>query len=121
CFPVLKIFGHTLIKLPSALLHFVPFFNNLRVPTRWGILLNLFLGLYLVRAAYLTLSEKQNRWAALGLLLLVALEYLPRTYSFFPENTYARMAAEAGKQPGEVLLTLPFGVRDGYRQEGVQD
>ena len=33
--PTLRIYGHDGLNLPTALLHFIPFFNNIRCPTRW--------------------------------------------------------------------------------------
>lgn len=121
CFPVLKLFGHTLLKLPTALLHYIPFLNNIRVPTRWGILLYLFLSLFVVRVYFIHLSKKQNTLLALVLLLFIVLEYWPKPYAFFPEKDYTTTAKLIQSQEGEVLLTLPFGVRDGYKMIGEQD
>lgn len=121
CFPVLKLFGHTLLKLPTALLHYIPFLNNIRVPTRWGILVYLFMSLYLVRVYFIHLSKRQNTTFALVLLLVLVLEYWPKPYAFFPSQDYTASAELIKKQEGEVLLTIPFGVRDGYRMLGEQD
>ncbi|HCS20037.1 MAG TPA: hypothetical protein DIW47_05650 [Bacteroidetes bacterium] len=121
CFPVLKLFGITLLKLPSALLHYIPFLNNIRVPTRWGILLYLFLSLYLVRVYFIHLSKRQNTILTLVLLLFLVLEYWPKPYAFFPSKDYTTTAELIKKQKGEVLLTIPFGARDGYRMIGEQD
>lgn len=121
CFPVLKIFGHTLLKLPTALLHYIPFLNNIRVPTRWGILLYLFLSLFLVRVWFVHLNKKHNTLVALALLLLCVIEYRPKPYALFPTKDYGTTAEWIKSQKGEVLLTLPFGVRDGYKMIGEQD
>lgn len=121
CFPVLKLFGHTLLKLPTALLHYIPFLNNIRVPTRWGILVYLFMSLYLVRVYFIHHTKKQNGILAVILLLLCIAEYWPKTYMLFPTKDYTATAGLIKDQEGEVLLTLPFGVRDGYRMIGEQD
>lgn len=133
CFPVFKLFGHTLLKLPTALLHYIPFLNNIRVPTRWGILVYLFLGLYTVRVW--RYRKYQGLVFAL-LLIAVVTEYFPSTYSVFPTNQSSEhrigdpyhgdpdidvVTPLLEKEEGKVLLTLPFGVRDGYRQIGFQD
>ncbi|MHB1278711.1 MAG: hypothetical protein ACYC1Q_09945 [Bacteroidia bacterium] len=121
CFPVLKLFGHTLLKLPTALLHYIPFLNNIRVPTRWGILVYLFTSLYLIRVYFIHLNKRQNQLFTALLLILCIAEYWPKPYALFPTKDYTTSARLIKAQQGEVLLTLPFGVRDGYRMIGQQD
>jgi len=121
CFPVLKVFGHTILKLPSALLHYIPFLNNIRVPTRWAILLYLFTGLFVVRMFELGLNSKQRLIAFSLVLVALVAEYWPTTYQRFPQHDYTVDALLIQKQEGEVLMTLPFGVRDGYKEIGEQD
>ena len=121
CLPVLKVFGHSLIKLPSALLHYIPFLNNVRVPTRWGMLLFLFLPLYVSRVYSLRFVRVQANWIAGILLLLTLVEYRPSEYLRFPETDYNKTAERIKKEEGEVLLTLPLGVRDGFTQIGEVD
>jgi len=121
CFPVFKLFGHTLLKLPSALLHYIPFLNNIRVPTRWAILLYLFAGLFLVRIFEIGLSSKQRLIAFSLLLLTLVAEYWPKTYERFPQQDYSADAQLIREQEGEVVMTIPFGVRDGFKEIGKQD
>jgi len=121
CFPALKVFGHTLLKLPSALLHYIPFLNNIRVPTRWSILLFLFTGLFVARMFEVGIAAKWRSMAFLILSLALFIEYWPKTYQFFPEQDYTEAARQIKAQEGEVLMTLPFGVRDGFKMIGEQD
>lgn len=118
CFPVLKVGGHTLLKLPTAFFHYVPFLNNLRVPTRWGMLLFLFLPLFIG----LVLSKEggfKTRILPYLLLILCAIEFKPNSYQLFPKNdSHQTLAKQIAELPGEVLLTFPFGVRDGYQMLG---
>lgn len=121
CFPVLKVFGITLLKLPSALLHYVPFLNNIRVPTRWAILVYLFAMLFLVRMFELGLSTKRRNWAFSILILALVFEYWPNTYLRFPASPVDEHVELIKAEKGEVLMTLPFGVRDGFKMIGEQD
>lgn len=121
CFPVLKVFGVTLLKLPSALLHYVPFLNNIRVPTRWAILVYLFAALFLVRIFEIGIKSNKRNLVFGILLLVLVVEYWPRTYSRFPAAPADENVELIKAEKGDVLMTLPFGVRDGFKMIGEQD
>lgn len=122
CLPSLRFFGHTIIKTPSAFLHYIPFLNHLRVPTRWAMLLYLFIPIF----CFLVLS-KNDYWrksitlsaALLGLLLFI--EYFPKPYAFFNKNHDIENALALKALPGDVMLHLPLGLSDGYKALGNGD
>ncbi|MBI1221233.1 MAG: hypothetical protein GC180_01410 [Bacteroidetes bacterium] len=121
CFPVVKLFGHTFLKLPSAFLHFIPFVNNVRVPGRWIMFLYLFLPLFLIRVYGSRFSGFKREGIFLLLTLVLIAEHLPKAFDFFPQEVDRARMETIKKMPGQVLLPVPFGVRDGYRMIGQQD
>lgn len=121
CFPVLKVFGHTLLKLPSALIHYVPFFNNVRVPSRWIVMVLLFAGLFLYRIYAVHWSVKKGERVFLILFLVLVFEYWPKSYALFLDDVNTAKIELIKQETGEVVMPIPFGVRDGYRMIGEQD
>lgn len=122
CLPSLRLFGHTLIKTPTAFFHFVPFLNNLRVPTRWAMLLYLFIPIF----CFLVLSKNafwRNRITQIAIFLglLLFIEYFPKPYEFFNKNHDKVNALALKELPGNVMVHLPFGLSDGYKAVGNGD
>jgi hypothetical protein len=120
--PATRVYGHDRLHLPTALLHFVPFFNNIRCPTRWIMMVGLFLPI-------LTFSALEAAWTprlaaasrtALSLLLagLVLFEYWPTPYERTSPATVPRVYHEVAKLPGKTLIPVPLGIASGYREVG---
>ncbi|MBF9143080.1 hypothetical protein [Hymenobacter properus] len=120
--PALRIYGHDRLHLPTALLHFIPFFNNIRCPTRWIMMVGLFLPI-------LTFSALEAAWparlhatarTALGLVLvgLVLFEYWPRPYDRSSRAAVPRVFHEVARMPGKTLIPVPLGASSGNRLLG---
>jgi hypothetical protein len=120
--PAMRVYGHDRLHPPTALLHFIPFINNIRCPTRWIMMVGLFLPI-------LTFSALEAAWAQrlhatsrtlLGLLLagLVLFEYWPKSYERTSAAAVPRVFHEVAKLPGKTMIPVPIGVSSGYRQVG---
>lgn len=120
--PTIKLLGHSILRSPTGLVHFVPFLNNIRCPTRHVLLLTLLLPL----ATLLGLEQwwqarsTKWRWPAVGLLaLLLGLEFQPRPFPLVRLADVPAAYAVAAALPGAVLYPIPVGLLDGYRQVGI--
>ncbi|MBD2723444.1 hypothetical protein [Hymenobacter armeniacus] len=120
--PATRVYGHDRLHLPTAFLHFIPFFNNIRCPTRWVMMVGLLLPI-------LTFSALEAAWkprlhatsrTALSLLLigLVLFEYWPRPYERTSRAAVPRVFHEVAKLPGNTLIPVPLGIASGYREVG---
>lgn len=120
--PTVKFLGHTLVRPITGLVHFVPFLNNIRCPTRHVLLLTLLLPL----ATFLRLERGWPRWSGGGRLALagllsglVGLEFQPRAFPLVRVADVPAAYAVAATRPGPVLYPIPVGLLDGYRQLGI--
>ncbi|TGE15656.1 hypothetical protein [Hymenobacter elongatus] len=120
--PALRVLGHVKLNLPTSLLHFVPFFNNIRCPTRWVLMVSLLLpivGFGALEAAWDAARRPVARGLLSGLLLVVvAVEFWPVAPPLDSSRTLPAAFQAVAKLPGETLFTLPFGLIDGYQQVG---
>ena len=119
--PTIKLLGHSILRSPTGLVHFVPFLNNIRCPTRHVLLLTLLLPL----ATLLGLEQwwqarpAKWRWPLVGLLgLLLGIEFQPRPFPLVRVADVPAAYTAAAALPGAVLYSIPVGLLDGYRQVG---
>ena len=119
--PVVKIMGHTIVRPPTGLVHYLPFLNNIRCPTRYVLLLTLLLPM----ATFIGLERWWQtrpvgwRLPLVGLLsLLIGLEFQPRAYPLIREAAVPAAYTVAAALPGPLLYPIPVGLLDGYRQVG---
>jgi hypothetical protein len=118
--PFVRVAGvDTGIPAPFALLRYVPFFSNARIPGRAMIVVQL-------AAAVLTamvLARRSPTWrgCAAWLMLLIA-EAVPHPSPLYalPQTDAVDAALLAAPGPGTVL-TLPAGIRDGFGMVGGVD
>jgi hypothetical protein len=116
--PYLTVLGHeTGILLPQAIAHFVPVINNARIPGRAMVMVSCALCLLLA----LRLSRQPARRTAgvSGLLLILAIGEsiaapLP-TIALPPTDSYAAIAND---RTNLAVLSIPFGMRDGFGEYG---
>ena len=120
--PVIKLFGHNILRSPTGLVHFVPFLNNIRCPTRHVLLLSLLLPL----ATFIGLEQWWQarptgwRWPLVALLgLLLGLEFQPRPFPLVRVADVPAAYTVAAALPGSALYPIPVGLLDGYRQLGI--
>ena len=119
--PELRWDGHDLFRLPTSLVHFVPFFNNIRCPTRLVLPAALLLPLLAAVGADQWLRTRPAAWGwvlPLGLLAGVFAEYRLQTYPLTRADSTPPAYRLAGRAPGPVLFPIPLGLSDGNRQLG---
>ncbi len=120
--PELRVFGQGGLRLPTGLLHYVPFFNNIRCPTRHVSFVALLLPLVAFGSVQAWLNARlrpMSQWvAATGLLAVVLLEFQPVTPSVRTVADVPRVYQVAATLPGATVFPVPFGLLDGYRQVG---
>ncbi|WBO84267.1 glycosyltransferase family protein [Hymenobacter yonginensis] len=120
--PALRVLGHIKLNLPNGLLHFIPFFNNIRCPTRWVLMVTLLLpivGFGALEAAWDASHRPVLRALLSGVLVLVVLvEFWPVPPPLDSSRKMPAAYRAVAALPGEALFTVPFGLVDGYRQLG---
>lgn len=120
--PELRVFGKGLLRLPTGLLHYVPFFNNIRCPTRHVAYVSLLLPLVAVAGLDTWLRNRLRptaQWAVgSALLAVMVLEYQPQAQPLLRATDMPAAYRIAAALPGETLFSVPFGLLDGYQQQG---
>ncbi|GAB3827403.1 hypothetical protein [Hymenobacter jeollabukensis] len=123
--PAVRVFGKEVLRLPTGLLHYVPFFNNIRCPTRHVAYLSLLLPIVVFAALDPWLRARLRPAARLGvsvgLLGLVLLELQPKAQPLLKLADVPAAYLAAAQLPGDVLFPVPFGLLDGYRKVGQMD
>lgn len=117
--PYLTILGQNLgLLLPQALAQVVPIVNNARIPGRAMAMVHLAVAVS-IAAAVAAGRPRLSGWAMAGLAALAIAESaaapLPLV-ALDPPGVYAEIARRP--QDGAVL-TIPFGVRDGFGEKGL--
>jgi hypothetical protein len=117
--PYLTVLGHNVgLLLPQALAQVVPILNNARIPGRAMAMVHLAV-VIAIAAAVTARRPRSSAWALAGLGALAIAESaaapLPLT-ALEPPGVYADLARRP--QDGAVL-TIPFGIRDGFGEKGL--
>ena len=117
--PYLDVAGyHSGILLPKALAHLLPFVNNARIPGRAMAVCALAL-LVAFSVAFSRTPRRPGSLVLIGLIVLAISESIAAPLPLArldPPGVYADIAA--GSNAGSVL-TIPFGVRDGFGEKGM--
>ena len=120
--PKIQFFSNRIIYSPLSFLHFIPFINKIRCPTRFELMLLLFLPIvvfYIWDQKILSKFAKkyQNGFLVLTFLVLF-FEYYPKEYPLLKYNEIPKVYSALEKKDGDVLLPIRFGVLSGYHSEG---
>lgn len=118
--PDLKIGGKSIFNLPVSFFHYIPFFNNIRSPTRilpMVAISFLPIGLYVI-STFVKKRNLLNAGVGFGLIFLLVLEYKPVHYPIINVNNVPAIIHKLSKMPDGNLLQIPFGVRDGFIEKG---
>lgn len=118
--PDLKFGGKSLLNLPVSFFHYIPFFNNIRSPTRMLPIVGLVLmpvSLYAL-SSLINSRRKLNLVLSFGLLFLLAFEYKPVHNPIIKVREVPEIISKLHDMPQGILLHIPFGVRDGFIEQG---
>ncbi|MBC7451335.1 MAG: hypothetical protein H7259_07575, partial [Cytophagales bacterium] len=125
CIPRLTVGGINIIYLPNALLHFTPFFNNLRCPARIEVLIFLLIPLC---GTWMMYSASTDSWLfryknniCCLLIVFSIIELMPHRQPMLLSKDIPLIMKDIQSMEGKVFITIPLGVRDGMRDEGFID
>jgi hypothetical protein len=106
----LHVAGHSTIPMPDAALSQLPFFNNVRTPSRAIVFVYMFLAIGIGQAFALAWRHRQRPMARWGMAAVAAMMVL----DFFPAGSLAM--AQVGCSPGLAIIRddpeRDFGVLD---------
>ena len=118
--PYLMVLGHnTGLLLPQALAHVIPLVNNARIPARALVVCALAMAIVIAAALSSSSPRQIPRWMLWTLLVFAIGESIGAPLPLAaipPAGVYADVAAS--RESGAVL-TVPFGVRDGFGEKGL--
>ncbi len=118
CFPEFKIFGHRLFYNVFGLIYYIPFLNNVRTPPRYELMfMVLFLPVLMKQLSALWFSILNRSIILLASLFLV-LEYYPKPTGLMDVRNVPMVYHVLKSRPKGALLPIPFGFRDGIREDG---
>jgi len=118
--PDLKFGGKSLFNLPLSFFHYIPFFNNIRSPTRMLPMVALCfmpLGLYVI-SSLISRRPQLNYVIGFVLIMLLVIEYKPVNYPIVKVSAVPEVINKLKIMPSGNLLYIPFGVRDGFIEQG---
>lgn len=119
-FPVIKWDGKNLLYLPTSFTHYFPVLDQFRAP---GRMFEMFLIASLV-FVFTVIEGVQWKYEwikipVMGLFVSVFIfEHALQTKQFLGKESLSPSSADMRYLQGETTLTLPFGVRDGFRMIG---
>ncbi|MCO6495037.1 MAG: hypothetical protein J5I91_05070 [Bacteroidetes bacterium] len=115
CVPAVRVFNIFLFNMPTASLHFIPFFNHIHVPTRFVVMACLFLPIIIVH--YFKNHSYSHYFFAI-LLSVLFVEYYPKPYSTLSERDVPDWVYELKESDAELVIPVPTGLRDGIKGFG---
>ncbi|MSQ79555.1 MAG: hypothetical protein EXR21_07765 [Flavobacteriaceae bacterium] len=120
--PSVNFFGYRLFYPPTALAHFIPFFNNIRCPTRILSLLHFTLPLCCMLVIIPILVEKWgNRFVNTFLAVLLLFSFLDlkaKTFNTLGKADMPQAIKKLAASAEGTLLTIPTGITDGMKSVG---
>lgn len=119
--PVLKVLGHFLFYLPTAIFHYIPFFNNVRVITRIFILFSLLFPIVVMWFYHNSVQWKFKNILPVIVLVVLWFEFTPPKYDVIDSQTTPTEIAQLHSIKGNVVLPIPAGLRDGFTQIGLNN
>lgn len=142
--PVFKVNGKDWFYFPTGIIHFIPFVNNVRAPSRFIEMLFLLIPIYIfIKVESNTLLNKTAQILAVSLFLIITIENklyaksivkysnnptlnydsVYRDNSFMYKMNSVNMVDEQMQinkiiPQGSAVVNIPFGVRDGFKGFG---
>ena len=118
--PYLDVAGHhSGILLPQALGHVIPLINNARIPGRAMAVCALALAVVIAGALSTPARRPRSSWMIALLVALALVESLAAPLPLAPIGAPGVYANIAVSNNAGSVLTIPFGVRDGFGEKGL--
>lgn len=120
--PVLYIGSLKIIYNPTAIIHFIPFFNNIRCNTRAVMMIELTLPL-LAGYVWIQIIDKKKtviytHVLPLLFLFFLILEFKPQNYNLILDTDIPSIYTNVKNSPNKKILIMPTGVNDGLHHVG---
>lgn len=112
--PQFKMGGEVLFNNPFSILHFIPGLNQFRCPGRFIMPAYLLLTI----PVFYKLEQLSFQRFYPFLFLLFLLEYSPVRMATINTKAVPDVYQKVENSKGDVLLPLPFGIRDGFKEMG---
>lgn len=113
------------IPLPFFFIHKIPLLNNLRVPSRFNIMVMLscaILSSFALKGIFYRLEQTSKKFLFAGvIIIMISLEYLAIPFPMYdttPPSVYEKIRADKNKG---IVLEIPLGWRDGFKMLGKED
>jgi hypothetical protein len=121
--PQMIVFGKRLFFSPTAIVHFIPFINQMRAPIRVIYVLVFLISIFsFYKIENSNFSSRINVWYLKTLIFIILfLEFIPSKYFFNNVKDVPEVYHKLGEKRGESVLIYPFGVQDGFQKVGEFD
>lgn len=120
--PVVLVADRIICALPTALIHYVPFVNNFRVPYRHTIMLMLFVpilaSLFIKARLWPVIPRRFHVLVVSALMAILFAEYVQLPYPMISRQDVPGVYEYLARQEDGVLIEIPFGLRDGFHTIG---
>ena len=117
--PVIKIAGKGLFYNFTAIVHYIPFVNNVRAPDRFILLFFISASLFICRLVFLETYHTSDwrKYVGFSLSILV-LSFLDHSQQKMKPVQQPQASVLLQNCKDKTVLMLPFGIRDGYQSFG---
>lgn len=122
--PKIKWLGYPLTYSPFAFIHYVPFLNNLRNPSRFAEMLYLFVPLFVMVQwqDFQTRNSIRATWLTLLVSAIVVFEFWPVNYPLIHSSEVSEYSYKLQERSDvKVIWNIPTGYADGFTKEGEFD
>ncbi len=118
-FPNFKWDGFPVFFAPTAFIHYLPFLDNLRAPSRFIELLIVLLTILVFYIFEKRFTLAWPKYILVGLFVLgIYFDFSVKKYHSIDKHNFEVSAMDLGNLKGKLALTLPFGIRDGIQGIG---
>lgn len=118
-FPNFKWDGLPVFFAPTAFIHYVPFLDNMRAPSRF---IELLIVLLAILVFYIFERKFQIAWSKYIWMVLfligIYFDFSVKKYQEIRKERFEVSAIDQRILSGKLTLTLPFGIRDGIKGIG---
>jgi hypothetical protein len=123
--PKIKFIGTPISYSPTAILHYFPFLNNIRNPSRAVVMVYLFLPLVIAIFLEQTSKLKWSKYRTLmfaGITLITMVEYWPQEYPTIQKSSVNTLYSNIQEDDSvKVIWEIPTGMQDGLSAAGQFD